>query len=470
MSEPSVFDRMEAAVAVQAAGFAVGASWAFGGNADWVRTPLAAWGTIGFGLTCLMVLTARPAAPLRRRALAWSWPILALNALVALSCLTPGLKAMAFRDEILLVPIRVSWLVPSTTRVDVALQALWLLDGVYFSGLNLALGVSRRRTLHLVFAGLGANAVLLAIFGTVQKLVGASGLYFGAIASPQPAFFASFVYDNHWAAFALLSLAGLTGLVLHSLGRKGAGLFQGPAFGGGVAAALIAITIPLSGSRAGTLLLLCLVVIAAARGLRRSLRALDRSAGGAPAAAAIAVGLAVAVAGGSWWLAGDTIEARAAKTREQVFAAWTGGGLGSRSVLYRDTWRMAGDRPLFGWGMASYPIVFPLYNSQESRIDRLPVIYHDAHSDWLQSLAELGFVGTALLGAAVAIPALSLRGLRLPTLSFFLLCGCLLIGAYSWVEFPFGNLAVVVAWWLSFFGAIRYADLCGSAAPAPPRA
>lgn len=267
-----------------------------------------------------------------------------------------------------------------------------------------------------------------------------------------------------WAAFALLTLAALIGLFLHSLGRGGAGFFRGPAFGGALAAALIAITIPLSGSRAGTLMLLVLLALAAARGWRRSLRAISPSRGGAPAAA-IALGLAVLVAAGGWWLAGDTLRARAAKTKEQVSAAWTTGGLGSRSVLYRDTWRMAGDRPLFGWGMASFPIIFRLYNSQESKIDRLPVIYHDAHSDWLQSLAELGFAGTALLGAAVVLPALSLRGLRLPALPYFLLAGCVLIGAYAWVEFPFGNLAVVLTWWLGFFGAVRYAALCGAPHP-----
>jgi O-antigen ligase len=463
VSEPSVSGRLEAAAALHAAAFAVGASWAFGGNADWVRTPLALWGTIGIALTGLMALTARPAAPFLRRLLAWTWPILVLNAVVAVSCLTPGLKAMPFRDETLLVPIRVSWLVPSAARGALALQDLWLFDGIFFSGLNLALGASRLRTLHLVFAVLAANATALAVFGTVQKLVGSSGLYFGAVPSPQPVFFASFVYDNHWAAFALLSLAALIGLVLHSLGRGGAGLFQGPAFGGGVAAALIAITIPLSGSRAGTLILLVLAAVAAAKGRRRSVHALRRSGGGFAGAVAIAAGLAVVVVAGSWWLAGDTLEARAAKTREQAATAWSLGGLGSRSTLYHDTWRMAGDRPLFGWGMASFPTVFRLYNSQESKIDRLPVIYHDAHSDWLQSLAELGFVGTALLGTALALPVLSLRGLRVPTLPFFLLAGCLLIGAYAWVEFPFGNVAVVVAWWLCFFGAIRYVSLCRSA-------
>src|ERR1035438_6081421 len=119
-----------------------------------------------------------------------------------------------------------------------------------------------------------------------------------------------------------------------------------------------------------------------------------------------------------------TIQARTSKTREQIAAMWAAGGIGSRSVLYHDTWRMARDRLLFGWGMGSYPVVFSLYNSQESKVDRLPVIYHDAHSDWLQSAAELGLAGTALIGAAAALPALAVRRMRVTTLPFFLLSGC----------------------------------------------
>jgi O-antigen ligase len=129
---------------------------------------------------------------------------------------------------------------------------------------------------------------------------------------------------------------------------------------------------------------------------------------------------------------------------------------------------MARQRILFGWGMGSYPVVFGLYNSQESRIDRLPVIYHDAHSDWLQSVAELGLAGTALVGAAVALPALALRRLRVGTLPYFLLAGCVLTAAYAWVEFPFGNVAVVLAWWACFFGAVQYARLAGAPAAARP--
>ncbi len=451
---------LEIAVAVQVTVLLVGTSWAFGGNADWVRTPIALWGSVGILLTATALFSGAAARPLRP-VVGWVWPVLALNLLVAASCLHPGFRTLQFRGEALLMPTRVPWWIPSSTNAGLALRALWLFDGIYFSCLNLALGVGRRGTLRLVLAAAALNGLALAVFGTVQKLVGATGIYFGAFPSPQENFFASFVYNNHWGAFALLAFAALCGLTLSSMGRPGAGMHRGPALGGLVAALLIGISVALSGSRAGSLLLAVLAAAAAAQALPRIARALSLAGTGRNGALAI-VGLATALAvAGAWMVAGDVIQARAAKTREQLGAMWAAGSLGSRSVLYHDTLLMARERPLFGWGMGSYPVVFSVYNTQESKVDRLPVIYHDAHSDWLQSLAELGLAGTALIGSAVLLPLLAVRRLRVTTVPLYPLAGCLLTAAYAWVEFPFGNGAVVLAWWLCFFAAIQYVRLTG---------
>jgi hypothetical protein len=109
--------------------------------------------------------------------------------------------------------------------------------------------------------------------------------------------------------------------------------------------------------------------------------------------------------------------------------------------------------------MGSYPHVFTLYNTQRS-VDRLPVFYHDAHNDWLQALAEHGFVGTALLALCAVVPLLRLRPRHLVSpLPAYLLGGCALLVLYAWVEFPFGNVAVVLSWWLTFFCAVQYGRL-----------
>ena len=123
---------------------------------------------------------------------------------------------------------------------------------------------------------------------------------------------------------------------------------------------------------------------------------------------------------------------------------------------------MAADRPWFGWGMGSFPHVFMIYNTQKvNRQDNLPKYYHDAHSDWIQSLAENGFVGSGLLGLGAIVPLLGLRRRQLlgSSIPLHLLWGCGLVLLYAWIEFPFGNVAVVLSWWLCFFCAARYAHL-----------
>jgi O-antigen ligase len=439
--------------------FVIGATWAFGGNADWVRTPIAAWGSIGIAISvaAAVISFSREASG---RMLAWVWPILALNAIGAASCLTTGLKPIAFGSEALLMPVSVPWWLPSSAQPSVTLGALWLFDGIYFSCLNVALLVARRRSLRIILAVAVANAFALAVFGTVQKLAGSEGLFFGAVKSPQVMFFSSFVYDNHWGAFTLLMICACIGLVIrYAGGRDGRGFFNGPAFIGLVAAFLIGLSIPLSGSRACTFLLCVVVATAVCKALPRASQTMKASGMARGGRLLVAATIAIVAISAIWLIAGEVIKARAEKTRDQISEMWAQGSIGSRAVLYHDTWRMARQRMPFGWGMGSFPRVFLLYNTQESKIDRIPVVYHDAHSDWLQSVAEIGIVGTLLIGAAACLPFMSIRRLAMPPISFFLLIGCVLVAVYAWVEFPFGNVAVCLAWWLCLFAAVQYARL-----------
>ena len=451
---------LELAVAAHVVVLLVGVSWAFGGNADWVRTPIAAWASAGIALSIVAMAVPAVRNSAHPGTFRWAWPIIGLNVLVGASLMTTGFKTFTTESGAYSVPLAVAWWTPSAANPSVSAGALWLFDGIYFSCLNLALLVSRRRTLRFLATVLVVNTALLAVFGTAQKLAGSKGIYFGSVPSPQVMFFASFVYDNHWGAYCVLSLAVCAGLAIRYVGQSsGRGFFDGPSLSYAVAAFLVGLSVPLSGSRACSLLVLALGAAVLLKGSRRvagSLRGSGLSRGFLAAAAFM---LIVAAGLATWWVAGEVIGARAAKTKEQVSAMWSQGGVGSRTTLYHDTWRMARQRPLFGWGMGSFPSVFRLYNTQESRIDRIPVVYHDAHSDWLQSLAEIGFVGTLLIGGAAAYPAASLLKSPTPPFSYFPWVGCALVALYAWVEFPFGNVAVVLAWWFCAFSAAQYARL-----------
>lgn len=462
--------RLEKAVLAHLVVLLLAGTWVLGGNAVWVRTLISWWGSLGILLTLAAALAGLTRGPADYRPLLWLWPWALFNALVLYSCLTPSFREVRFGSEVMLNQIALPTWPPNTAVPSLSLQGLWLFDGVFLSCFNLAFIVRRRRALRGLLLFCAGNAVALAIFGSIQQLVGAPGIFFGLIPSRrQPFFFASFIYHNHWGAYALLMIALCLALARHYLRRSGeAGLFSSPAGTMLLGALLLAATEPLSASRSCTLLLVPLLGVAALHWMRRIIqrrRHYNESAAGPIAAALVGGILAVA---GIWYVAREVIVARIATSRDQIAAIRAMGGLGSRAILYRDTWRMAQDKLWFGWGMDSYPHVFMQYNTQEiSPVDGLPNYYFDAHNDWLQSLAEHGVVGTLLLVLCPLAPLLALRRRSIGPLSGYLLGGCALLVFYSVMEFPFDNTGVVICWWVCFFSAVQYVRLSEPARPAP---
>lgn len=448
--------------------FLVGTTWGFGGMIYWIKPILSWWGSLGL----LITLTAMQDRDNWRdggmRPLLWFIPLLVFNGLVLVSCLNVNMLELHYDTGIQLARDGGNPGMPSTAKPEVSLRALWLFDAIWASCINLALIIRQRRILRGILVVAAINAFVLAVFGTAQKFSHAKGLYFDAVPSPQIYFFSTFVYHNHWGAFIVLTSAASLGLIWHYVRRKEArDFFHTPAFGGVIGLLIAAATVPLSTSRSCTVLMTlllggafvhwCLRVIEKRRRFRESVA--PPLLGGI---AAVVLGLA-----GVWYVARDSITMRIARTQEQVADMRAKGNMGARPVLYRDTWRMAKDKPWFGWGMGSYPWVFETYKSIES-VDGLPVFYHDAHSDWLQSFAEHGFVGTAVLGLCGIVPLLSLRRRHFSSpFSVYLMAGCGLVLLYAWLEFPFGNVAVVLSWWICYFCAVQYARLQDREAPSP---
>lgn len=450
--------RLERWTLTHVGGLCAGAAWAYGGNADWSRNACAVWASLGIVLTLLLVRETWRRRHCLPRMLHALWPLAAFNLLVLASLAWPNFRAVHDGTLVLYVPADASPWLPSTARPAISAHALWLFDAIYLSAFNLVLAVRRRGALRALLLALAVNALALSVFGTLQKLVHAPGLYFGLQPSPQPRFFASFIYANHWGAFALLMLAAALGLWFHFLRRHTLReLSHSPAMLVLLAVGALAISAPLSGSRSASAMALLALGAAVLRWIllvRRQRRGSRSSSAGLALGAVAALAVLILVA---YDLGRHVIAARVTDTRKQI-AELHHSDEDSRLILYRDTWRMARARWLFGWGLGSYPTVFYLYNTQQiSPVDGLPHYYHDAHSDWLQAVAEVGVTGTALLALCGAVPCwLARRRLGRSPLSIWLLGGCGLVLAYALVEFPFGNTAVVIAFWLCFFAALQY--------------
>lgn len=400
-------------------------------------------------------------AGLRRLAL-WSSPLLALAALVIISALNPSHRPAFIYDTYVLRPVaHVEWL-PASARPLQSLRILACLGGLAATGLALAFCVHSRRSLQNLVLALALNALLLAVVGTLQRQSGAAGPWFGLVASPNKNWFASFLYHNHWGAFATLGCTAALSLVFHSLRHPPTrGWFHGPGPLLTLAALLVAATGPLSNSRSATVLLALLSLAAAWRAWRHLARTGRPILGTLIPVAGIALLAGIILAQSR-----EIISDRIARTTTEWVDLRDGQSRYNRAELYADTWRMASAKPLFGWGLESYGPIFLHYNTTRPDINGVVTQFEDAHSDWLQSLAETGFVGTALLLLAGLVPLLDTlrRGYPGP-LPAWLLGGCSLVALYAWVEFPFANPAVVALWWTLFFTALRLARL-GASSPA----
>lgn len=453
----------ERVVLVHASVLVVGLSWWFGGQSPGARAALLAWSTLG------MVLFVAAAGWQRRTGagggppLRHLWPLLLFDVLVGISCLNPTTVPVMRDNEPMYMFIDPRWDgLPSSARPDLTLRELWQFNGIVLSCYNVFLVLQRRSRLRQLLAVVALNALALAVLGTFQKLAGATGLWFGAVPSPQKYFFSTFVYHNHWGAFTVLNLAACLGLLFHALRRGGhRDVWHSPVLLGAVAVLFIAATAPLSGSRSTTVLLTVLLTGALVHFLARVIRRRrDRHESALPQLLAIGVAVAVAVAG-VLYLSRDVVRSRVRTTAEQIAHLRAEDTVNSRAQLYADTWAMAQAKPLFGWGLETYGYAFRLYNTQ--RAQELVFgqrYYREAHSDWLQALAEVGFAGTALLVLLGLAPLVRVAWGRLQSrLPAYLLAGTGLVLLYAWVEFPFANPSVMTGFWLSLYVAARYARL-----------
>ncbi len=440
----------------------VGIAWAFGGQIGWARLALLVWGTIGIGVFFYaLVKTNRPET--RRNACLHLWPLAAFDLIVGLSCLNPSFQSFLSHGELYfkLSTPPYAWL-PSTARPDLSLRELWQFNAIVLSCYNLVLVVRSRRSIRNFLLTVAANAMLLAIFGTFQKFSDATSPWFGLVPTRQNYFFSTFVYHNHWGAFTLLISGACIGLLFYFWKRGGyRDLWHSPVMIGAVATLLLTSTIPLSGSRSSSLLLGLLIASALLHACTRLIRQhrVRRESATRPI---VALGVTVFLAlSAIIYLSQDVIAQRTRLTTEQLSGIQRASTLDSRLTLYRDTWRTGMVKPWFGWGLETYGDVFRIYNSQRAVESWFgPPYYREAHSDWLQSFAESGVVGTALLvllGLAPLWPGR--RHLLQSSLPRYLLSGCALVLIYAWLEFPFANPAVMIAFWCCLYSAAHYAAL-----------
>ena len=183
-----------------------------------------------------------------------------------------------------------------------------------------------------------------------------------------------YVNHNHYAG--LMELLVPIPLVL-SLTRLA---HQKERIAAGIAAAVMTGTVFLSGSRGGMLAMLVEFAVLAVVLLRHK----------KGSRAAIVAGVfAVVLIGLLSWLGGKELVTRLSSISTETRSEISGG---MRLSIDRDSIRMFRSRPVLGWGLGTFPVVYPEFRSFYTNF-----FVNEAHNDYLQLLTEMGLLGFATM-------------------------------------------------------------------------
>jgi O-antigen ligase len=220
-------------------------------------------------------------------------------------------------------------------------------------------------------------AVILAIYGfaiaafaLLQGISSNGKLYWFYPVSHGGWIYGPYVNHNHYAG--LMELLVPIPLVM-SLSRLAP---EKERIAAGIAAAVMVVTIFLSGSRGGMLAIfveLTFFVIVLLR-QRKSMRI----AVGAGAFAIVLVSLLV-------WLGGKELTSRVSSISSETRTELSGG---MRLSIDHDSLRVFRSKPVLGWGLGTFPVVYPQYRSFYTNF-----FVNEAHNDYLQLLCEMGLLG-----------------------------------------------------------------------------
>ena len=224
------------------------------------------------------------------------------------------------------------------------------------------------RTLTFIFSAYGAA---LACFALLQGLSSNGKLYW--IRQPRMGgwIYGPYVNHNHYAG--LMEMLVPIPLVL-ALTRMASTRTRAVA---AAAAAVMVGTIFLSGSRGGMLailtevIILSVLVVKQERGLRT----------------AIGIGLFLAIVVGLLtWVGGNELSKRLATPLHTDISNDV------RTSINRDGLKMFLKKPVLGWGLGTFPVVYPQFRSFYTNF-----FVNEAHNDYLQLLVEMGLLGFATM-------------------------------------------------------------------------
>ncbi len=233
------------------------------------------------------------------------------------------------------------------------------------------LRASQARKLGVI---LGFYGFVLATFSLLQGIAPNGKLYW--VREPRLGgwIYGPYVNHNHYAGLMELLIPIPLVISLTHLAHERERLAAG------IAAAVMTGTVFLSGSRGGMLavlaefLLLAILLTRQKRGVRT----------------AVGVGVfAIVLLSLLTWLGGKELTTRIFSIGKESRTEISGG---MRISIDRDGLAMFRQKPVLGWGLGAFPIVYPEFRSFYTNF-----FVNEAHNDYLQLLTETGVVGFGVM-------------------------------------------------------------------------
>lgn len=341
----------------------------------------------------------------------------------------------------------------------------WRVVILYLTGLLLVcaawVGLTRKRSVFLILGIIAANAFLLALLGILQKL-GSTELIYWTYEPANPRFFSTFHYRNHCGAYLYLGLAAsLSAAFYHWRRMRDEALTSSPAPMFLFCALVIMGALLFASSRGGILFggFVCGVAL-----LTFIFTAFTHGKQGL-----VTIGVLSIVIAACGYFAWPVMQRALPEIKERLEA--TEEGLtqmkGStqferqRQQMTKVTLEMWRERTWLGWGAGSYRFMFPkfqvkypelyYFNWNPDKMKSRPnyKLRHQSinypHNDWVQSLAEYGIVGSAILvmilGYWFVQPLRYLLALSAEVLVLY--AGAVAIVVHSFVDFLTWNPPVL---------------------------
>ena len=308
---------------------------------------------------------------------------------------------------------------------------------IYLLALNLYIIPKSRAFFERIFPPFCLIAVILAVFGYLQKALNLDSPIFTR-GTGQADFFAFFPYDGHWAAFATLWAAVCVAMALLTTSYDDSGDFidsSGPWYLTG--ATLLGLSgFAINAVWPSTVLLLSFSVLLLIVAINFLTRTIDRHRN----RIALFCGL-----GSTVIFAGTVV-----RLYQNYPIASEYGSLRLAAL------KIFSEKPFFGWGFDSFAQLAPFYNADILLNER----HERAVSDVLQYLAELGIFGALLLPIAACYLLIKYQHqIRNVLLSQHMLIGCGAVILLAFCDSPLMSPAVFLSLLVVFFSALRWAKL-----------